>query len=172
MLSYIRKTNIFRINVEPVIGVPWNGLFNFKPNAEDVATAMRQDIAELDEEVEHEADMIQHLRQTLELVTFYTPALLGEVVIAGTPVGEISITVIRVFEQAQQSMMPVYADNPVEITDKPQNPCGEVVLDASDMTNNGKVQSELWRGVPEGTPADDLTLEEHVLTDPRTGENF
>ncbi len=103
MVSFLKKVDIYKIIVDPCRSSTWKGLFNFHPNAEDVATAMLQDINELDEDVEHESDLIRQLRITLELVTYQTPELLGQVSIAGTYVGEISIAIIKVFAQ---SMMP------------------------------------------------------------------
>ena len=114
MLSFIEKVDIYEIAVDPNTGVVWKGLFNFKPNANDVATAMRSTIAEFDEEVEHEYDVIRELRQTLELVT-HMPELLGRVEIAGTYVGEISMTIVKVFSQEEQSMMPIWPKLPHDL---------------------------------------------------------
>jgi len=97
MVSFIERVEIYTVIVDPCRSSTWEGLFNFHPNAEDVATAIRQNINELDEDVEHESDQIQSLRQTLELVTFTGPELLGKVSIAGTYLGEISIAIIKVF---------------------------------------------------------------------------
>ncbi len=106
MVSFIKRVDIYKIVVDPCRSSTWEGLFNFHPNAEDVATAIRQDINELDEDVEHEADMAHCLQLTLELVIYQTPELLGKVSIAGTYVGEISIAIIKVFAK-EQSMRPV-----------------------------------------------------------------
>lgn len=178
-MANLQKVDIYKIIVAPCHSVSWNGLFNFKPNANDVAAAIRADINEFDENVEHEADIIQGLRQTLELVTFHTPELLGRVRIAGTDVGEISIAIVKVFGKEKPKpcgpeklpephSKPLLPFNPHMFSDG--NSCGEEPL--SDLTNNGKVQSDQWHGVPEGIPSAELTLEQHISTDPRTGEVY
>lgn len=95
----IGKTDIYKIIVNPYENLTWEGLFDFRPNADDVATAIQQDISELDPQDEDDFDIIQSWKETLELVTFTGPELLGEVSIAGTYVGEISIARIKVFRQ-------------------------------------------------------------------------
>jgi hypothetical protein len=119
MLSFIKKVDIYKIIVNPFDSITWEGLFNFKPNSEDVATAIRKDIGELDPDVEHEAEIIRRLEMTLELVTM-SPQLLGKVSIAGTYLGEISMAIVKVFAKEKQSAMPAYSPY--------DNPCGEVLL--------------------------------------------
>jgi len=138
-LSFIGRVNIYEITVNPCKGDAWAGLFNFKPNAEDVAAAMRRDISELDGEIEHEYDDIQSLRQTLELVTLQAPELLGQVKIAGTYIGEISIAIVKVYAKKQ-------------VAAKPEKPCGEVPL-------SSEVQSELWRDKKPKTDLSELVQE-------------
>ncbi len=88
-----------------------------------MATAIRQEIDELDEEdEEQEFD----LRQTLELVTFTGPELLGKVSIAGTYLGEISIAIIRVFAKEEQSTMQALQALPDLPSTLYDNPFGEV----------------------------------------------
>jgi len=130
----LKKIDIYKIIIEPQHSVDWDGIFNFKPNSEDVAAAIRKDIEELDPEDEYENDKIQNLRKTLELVTFQTPELLGEVKIAGTLVGEISIAIIKVFAREQQSMPAMsFRDSHLDGTGYilRNNPCEEIPLDDS-----------------------------------------
>lgn len=135
MVSFIEKVDIYEVKVNPCKSITWTGKFNFKPNAEDVTAAILQDIDKLDEDVEHESDMIQSLRQTLELVTFTGPELLGKVSIAGTYLGEISIAIIKIFAKEKQSMLPVMSirDSHLDGTGHipRDNPCGEIPLDDS-----------------------------------------
>lgn len=101
MLS-LKKVVIYEVTVELSKGRFWQGLFNFHPNSEDVEIAIRSIIDEFDKDDDY--DTIGSLRQILELVTFQKPKLLGEVRIAGTYVGEISIDIIKVFAQKKQSI--------------------------------------------------------------------
>jgi hypothetical protein len=103
----VEKVELYEIMVEPESSRSWKGLFNFKPNADQVEDAMMADIRELDLEVEHELDLANAWRKTLELVTFQQPELLGEVHIAGTMVGEISIAIIQSFGMVEEAMMPL-----------------------------------------------------------------
>jgi hypothetical protein len=84
----------------------WEGLFTFKPNADQVAKAIYADIAKLDIDVDDAAEYADDLRTTLELVTFQKPELLGDVRIGGTCVGEISMEVIEAFGMVEEAMMP------------------------------------------------------------------
>jgi hypothetical protein len=100
MPRYLDKINIYQIFVEPTVGVRWQGVFAFKPDINDVAAAMCEDIKALDPSVEHEADSIRHLRQTLELIDIVHPKLLGTVSIAGSQIGVIRMKVINVWDRA------------------------------------------------------------------------
>lgn len=110
-MSSLKKTEIYKIIVE-CRDSRWSGLFDFKPDSEDVATAIQQDIDELDENVEHESCQAQGLRKTLELViyqtpelvTYQTPELLGKVIVAGTYVGEVLIEIIKIFTEEKLSL--------------------------------------------------------------------
>jgi hypothetical protein len=128
MPSSVEKIDLYEITVDPHVGPTWRGLFNFHPDANDVAAAMRVTISELDEDVEHEYDLIQQWRRTLELVTFHTPELLGEVKIAGTYVGEISMAIIKVFTLSK-SRVPQFSDTSAVPNG---NPCGEIPLAATE----------------------------------------
>lgn len=135
MPSFIERVDTYEIIVDPCKGDAWVGLFNFKPNSKDVAAAMRRDISELDEEVEHEYDDIQNLRQTLELVTLQTPELPGEVKIAGTYVGKISITLIKVYTKEQVAAIPL-------------NPCDAALEEA--LTTDPR-SGEKWQTAVDGS---------------------
>jgi len=117
-MARIERVGLYRILVEPASGVCWEGIFGFHPSAKQVAEAMRLEISELDEEIEHEHDVIQAMRQTLQLVTFM-PELLGKVEIAGTYVGEIRLEMVQTFGLVEEAMMPALSDakEPVDLTD-------------------------------------------------------
>ena len=105
----LEKIDIYKIIVEPYESMTWEGLFNFEPSVQDVIDAIRQDISELDPETEYESDQIHGLRQTLELMTLHVTThvkeLSREVKIAGTVVGDISLSTIEVFGREEQSML-------------------------------------------------------------------
>jgi hypothetical protein len=126
MLSSLKEIDTYEIIVEPCQSETWSGLFNFKPNAEDVAAAIQESIRNLDKDVEHEYDLIQSLKQTLELVALRKSDLLGRVLIAGTFVGEISLAIVKIFVREPQSMMQLpelqsdLVNRVPELTDTPE----------------------------------------------------
>jgi len=111
-MAKVGVAKLYRVSVDPAAGVGWTGMFNFKPNAYQVEEAIRLEISNLDTEVEHEADAIEALQPVLQLVTFHQPELLGEVSIAGTYVGNITIEPLHCFGMVNEAMMPGLYDTP------------------------------------------------------------
>ena len=166
MLSFLKEIDTYEITVEPCRSETWAGLFNFEPNAEDVATAIRKTIKELDEDVEHENDMIESLKQTLELVTLKKSEVLGPVHIAGTLVGEISLTIVKIFVSEPQSMMPL----PVEEVQAQAQAWRDAIPELTDTSELTDISEVVQARVDAGQF--DAELEEHLTTDPRTGEEW
>jgi hypothetical protein len=108
-MAKIEKVDLYEIMVKPANSRTWTGLFNFEPNSRQVQEAMMADISELDLELEHESDLANAWRATMELVMFQQPELLGAVQIAGTSVGEISIAIVQSFGMVEEAMMPIPA---------------------------------------------------------------
>jgi hypothetical protein len=141
-MDKVGRVDLYEIRVEAEGSRPWTGLFNFEPNADQVEDAMYVNIGVLDPEVEHELDLANAWRKTLELVRFQSPGLLGEVRIAGTLVGEISIAHVKAFGLVQE---------------------------ATALRDLGTPRSALVNQVAESRRS---RLDEYddVLTDPRTGK--
>ena len=187
MLSFLKEIDTYEITVESCRSETWSGLFNFKPSAEDVAAAIRETIRNLDKDVEHEYDMIQSLRQTLELVTLGQSDLLGPVEIAGTLVGEISLTLVKIFVREPQSMMPrtkeeiqaqawcdAHRKQLPELRSDLVNRVPELT-DTSELTDiseliQQRADARQFDGQPDECSVE--ALEEHLTTDPRSGENW
>lgn len=172
----LEKVDIYKIIVEPYESITWEGLFNFKPSVADVIDAIRQDISELDPETEYEFDMIQGLRQTLELMTLHVTThveeLSREVKIAGTFVGDISLSTIEVFGKEEQSASPMTmlnlpelrSDRVPELTDTSE------LIDVSELVQQRADAGQFGGEQPDEYSAE--ALEELVTTDPRTGEKW
>jgi hypothetical protein len=103
-MAKIGRVDLYEVAVYPKTGPEWMGLFNFKPNSGQVEQAICEDIAALD--LEHELELADGLRQTLELVRFPKTELFGDVVIAGTAVGEITMAIVKSFGMVEEAMMP------------------------------------------------------------------
>ncbi len=110
----VRKTVLYEIRINPYASnvPPWKGLFTFEPNTYEVETVIRCEMDENNPDIEHESDDIQWLSTLLELVTFQRPEFLGEVSIAGSLVGVITIKSVEAFERAPAIQV---------------NPCGEML---------------------------------------------
>jgi hypothetical protein len=171
----LQKVDIYEITVDPDRSTIWEGLFNFEPNSEDVAAAIQAEINEIneldefDELDEEEWDQIQALSLTLELVTCQNPKLSGEVRIAGTYVGKISLTIVKIFGREEQSMLNLPELRSDLVNRVPELTDTSELTDISELVQQ-RADAEQFGGELPGNYSSAEELFEHLNTDPRTGE--
>lgn len=107
MLSSLNKVQIYTVNVKQThSGLGWSGQFDFNPNAEDVAAAIRMDIAKLEPVQDFDQGDIDRLNDSLDLVNCQSPNLPKYIKVAGVYIGSINVTDSTVFVKEVESMMP------------------------------------------------------------------
>jgi len=98
------QVTIYNVHVKPSASQGWSGSFDFDPNAEDVAAAIRMDLVKLKDD---DPDMeIKHLSNALDLVKCNSPYLTRYVKVAGMFIGSITTETSQVFVREVESMMP------------------------------------------------------------------
>ena len=136
----------FYISGEAVI-TDWRGVFTEYPQAKDIKAAIWLDIEALESsDAEHHLEEASDYRQLLEVVRHITPITTPEgrhdVMVAGVLIGTVTIEHEAIFSPVSESMMP-------DLTDTSEIPSVEKLDEYS---------------LP--------ILEEHITTDPRSGEKW
>jgi hypothetical protein len=106
MLSSLEEVQVYTVQVKPSACLGWSGVFDFNPNAEDVAAAIRMDLAKLQPVQDFDQADIDHLTNALDLVECQSPDLPKHVKVAGMSLGWINVTGSEVFVKEVESMMP------------------------------------------------------------------
>lgn len=107
MLSSLNEVQIYTVHVKPSSGLGWSGQFDFNPNAEDVAAAIRMDIAKLEPVQDFDQGDLDRLNDSLDLVNCQSPNLPKYIKVASVYIGSINVTDSSVFVKEVESMMPL-----------------------------------------------------------------
>jgi hypothetical protein len=103
----LAKTELFQVDVTPIAGNQWSGLFGELPDAKRLEEALQIHIDELDPNVEHEFDLIRDLYGcALQLIKHSDSELFEDIRVADVYIGSITLNRLEVFKYVQEAMMP------------------------------------------------------------------